>query len=60
MSKVVHPIKAANVLCQLQCVLCSEILDAERMKPLNFKRHLETKHSNYKDTPVGTGSEHIR
>ncbi|KAJ4939220.1 hypothetical protein JOQ06_028676 [Pogonophryne albipinna] len=35
-----------------QCVVCSEILARESMKPSKMKRHLETKHSAYKDKPV--------
>lgn len=35
-----------------RCVLCSEILAQESMKPSKLKRHLETKHAVYKDKPV--------
>lgn len=35
-----------------QCVICSETLSAESMKPSKMKRHLETKHSALKDKPV--------
>uniref|UniRef100_UPI003AAEA413 protein FAM200B-like n=1 Tax=Centroberyx gerrardi TaxID=166262 RepID=UPI003AAEA413 len=35
-----------------QCVVCSEVLAHESMKPSKMKQHLETKHSAYKDKPV--------
>lgn len=35
-----------------QCVLCSEVLANESMKPSKLKRHLETKHPASKDKPV--------
>ena len=35
-----------------QCVLCSEVLAQESMKPSKLKRHLETKHTSLKDKPV--------
>lgn len=35
-----------------QCVVCSEVLSAESMKPSKMKRHLETKHFALKDKPV--------
>lgn len=35
-----------------QCVVCSEVLAQESMKPSKMKRHLETKHSACKDKPV--------
>uniref|UniRef100_A0A674N592 Uncharacterized protein n=1 Tax=Takifugu rubripes TaxID=31033 RepID=A0A674N592_TAKRU len=35
-----------------QCVLCSEVLAHESMKPSKLKRHLETKHHSLKDKPV--------
>ncbi|XP_063241704.1 zinc finger BED domain-containing protein 5-like isoform X1 [Bacillus rossius redtenbacheri] len=35
-----------------QCVVCSELLSAESMKPSKMIRHLETKHSSLKDKPV--------
>lgn len=35
-----------------QCVICSETLSAESMKPSKMKRHLETKHFALKDKPV--------
>jgi hypothetical protein len=35
-----------------QCVICSEVLSVESMKPSKMKRHLETKHSALKNKPV--------
>ena len=35
-----------------QCVLCSEVLAQESMKPSKLVRHLETKHPSHKDKPV--------
>lgn len=35
-----------------QCVICSEVLANESMKPSKLKRHLETKHAAFKDKPV--------
>lgn len=34
-----------------QCVICSEVLSVESMKPSKMKRHLETKHSALKNKP---------
>jgi len=35
-----------------QCVVCSEVLSAESMKPSKMIRHLETKHPSLKTKPV--------
>ena len=35
-----------------QCVICSEVLANESMKPSKLKRHLDTKHPACKDKPV--------
>lgn len=35
-----------------QCVICTEVLAHESMKPAKLKRHLETKHSTYTDKPI--------
>lgn len=35
-----------------QCVICSEVLSAESMKPSKMKRHLDTKHLALKNKPV--------
>lgn len=35
-----------------QCVLCSDVLSAESMKPSKLMRHLETKHSSVKGKPI--------
>nr|XP_014354333.1 PREDICTED: zinc finger BED domain-containing protein 5-like [Latimeria chalumnae] len=32
-----------------QCVLCYEVLSNESLKPANLRRHLETKHPQFKD-----------
>ena len=35
-----------------QCVICSEVLATESMKPSKLKRHLETKHPACKEKSV--------
>lgn len=35
-----------------QCVICSEVLSRESMKPSKLKHHLETKHPGCKDKPM--------
>ncbi len=35
-----------------QCVICSEVLVHESLKPAKLKRHLETKHSSFIDKPI--------
>lgn len=35
-----------------QCVICSELLSAESMKPSKMIRHLESKHPSFKDKPA--------
>ncbi len=35
-----------------QCVICSEVLAHESLKPAKLKRHLETKHSSFIDKPI--------
>ena len=35
-----------------QCVLCSEILSTESMKPAKLRRHFETKHKEHTNKPV--------
>ena len=35
-----------------QCVICQEVLSTEAMKPSKMKRHLESKHPQYRDKPV--------
>lgn len=34
------------------CVVCSEILSNEALKPIKLRRHLETKHSEYASKPI--------
>uniref|UniRef100_A0A8C6S3X4 DUF4371 domain-containing protein n=1 Tax=Neogobius melanostomus TaxID=47308 RepID=A0A8C6S3X4_9GOBI len=41
-----------TVKIEYQCVVCSEVLAHESLKPTKLKRHLETKHSTYKDKPL--------
>ena len=35
-----------------QCVLCAEVLANDSMKPCKLKRHLDTKHPEFKEKPV--------
>lgn len=35
-----------------QCVICSEVLANDSLKPVKLIRHLNTKHPTYKDKPV--------
>ncbi|XP_042858681.1 zinc finger BED domain-containing protein 5-like [Penaeus japonicus] len=35
-----------------QCVLCSEVLAHESLKPVKMKRHLQTKHPSHADKPI--------
>ncbi len=35
-----------------QCVVCSEVLANDSLKPVELMRHLQTKHSMLKDKPV--------
>ena len=36
-------------LKKTQCVLCMKVISSESMKPSKLKRHLETKHTDFKD-----------
>ena len=43
---------AKNEVEYPQCVLCSEVLAHESLKPVKLKRHLQTKHPSYIDKPL--------
>jgi hypothetical protein len=35
-----------------QCLICSEILANDSMKPVKFERHMATKHAEFKSKPI--------
>jgi hypothetical protein len=35
-----------------QCLICSEILANNSMKPVKLKRHMATKHAKFKNKPI--------
>ena len=38
-----------NGISKPQCVICDVVLSNESLKPYRLKRHLQTKHQQYKD-----------
>jgi hypothetical protein len=35
-----------------QCLICSELLANDSMKPVKLKRHMDTKHAEFKNKPI--------